>query len=174
MSGDFAHSLKIDSIRDGDRLDLAASEEERRATAERLGLDSIDRLDAHAVLARKGLMVEAHGRVTASLKQSCVVTGEPVAAHLDEPFDIMFTPEPQPERSDQEVELGSADCDVVFHDGGSIDLGAAIADTLALALDPYPRSAGAEAALREAGVISEEQAGPFAALAALKTGSEGS
>ena len=35
-------------------------------------------------------------------------------------------------------------------------------------LDPYPRSANAEDALRVAGVISEEEAGPFAAFAALK------
>ena len=69
---------------------------------------------------------------------------------------------------DEEVELGAKDCDLVFHDGATIDLGAAVADTLALALDPYPRSAGAEAALKDAGVISEEEAGPFAALAQLK------
>jgi hypothetical protein len=37
-----------------------------------------------------------------------------------------------------------------------------------LALDPYPRSAGADAALKEAGVLSEIEAGPFAALAKLK------
>jgi uncharacterized metal-binding protein YceD (DUF177 family) len=172
MSDDFAHCLKIDQIRDGDRIDLMASQGERTAIAERLRLESLARLDAHAVLARKGAAVEAHGRLHASLEQACVVTGEPVPAHVDEPFDIIFTPAPEQERSDQEVELGSADCDVVFHDGSRIDLGAAIADTLALALDPYPRSAGAEAALREAGVLSEEQAGPFAALAALKKENE--
>ena len=174
MSDDFAHHLRIDHIREGDRLDLAASETERQATAERLGLDSIDRLEAHAVLSRKGPVVEAHGRVNAALNQSCVVTGDPVPAQLDEPFAIVFTPEPDAARSDEEVELGAADCDVVFHDGSTIDLGAAIADTLALALDPYPRSAAAEAALKEAGVLTEGQAGPFAALAALKTGGSGS
>jgi len=174
MSEGFAHNLKIDHIRDGDRLDLTPSEEERRAIAERLGLESLDRLEAHAVLSRKKMVVEAHGRVLASLRQSCVVTGDPVPAHVDEPFNIVFTPEPEPARSDEEVELGAADCDVVFHDGTTIDLGAAIADTLALGLDPYPRSAGAEAALREAGVLSEAQAGPFAALAALRKGSESS
>jgi len=171
MSDDFAHHLRIDRIRDGDRLDLVAPDIERQATAERLGLESIQRLEAHAILSRKGLAVEAHGRVLASLTQSCVVTGDPMPACVDEPFDILFTPAPEPARSDEEVELGPADCDVVFHDGSTIDLGGAIADTLALSLDPYPRSAGAEAALKEAGVLSEEQAGPFAALAALKKGS---
>ena len=61
-----------------------------------------------------------------------------------------------------------ADLDTIFHDGSAIDLGGAVTDTLALAIDPYPRSAEADSALKEAGVISEEEAGPFAALAALK------
>ena len=174
MTGDFARHLKIDHIRDGDRLDLVATEEERHAIADRLGLESLDRLEAHAVLDRKNMVVQAHGRLLASLQQSCVVTGDAVPAHVDEAFHIVFTPEPEPSRSDEEVELGAADCDVVFHDGTNIDLGAAIADTLALGLDPYPRSAGAELALREAGVLSEAQAGPFAALAALRKGSENS
>jgi hypothetical protein len=59
----------------------------------------------------------------------------------------------------------------VFYDGGIIDLGSAIADTLALSLNPYPRSAGADAALKEAGILTEAEAGPFAALAQLKKGS---
>ena len=69
---------------------------------------------------------------------------------------------------DEEFELGADELDTLFHDGQAIDLGAAIADSLALGLDPYPRSPNAEEALRQAGVISEEEAGPFAALAALK------
>ena len=56
----------------------------------------------------------------------------------------------------------------VFYTGGAIDLGEAAAETLALVLDPFPRSPGAQAALREAGVLNEEEAGPFAALAKLK------
>ena len=61
-------------------------------------------------------------------------------------------PSPPADAPDEEIELGEADCDVVFYDGATIDLGGAIADTLALSLDPYPRSAGADAALKEAGV----------------------
>jgi hypothetical protein len=76
---------------------------------------------------------------------------------------------PEPKAiADEEIELSPEDCDVVFHDGAMIELGSAIADTLALSVDPYPRSAGADAALKEAGVLSESEAGPFAALAALK------
>jgi uncharacterized metal-binding protein YceD (DUF177 family) len=168
VSDTFAHQLRLDQIRDGERLDLAADESERDAIARRLGLESLSCLEAHAALTRKGDVIRAQGRLASALEQACVVTGEPVAAHVDEPFDLIFMPEPAADSKDEEIELGESDLDVVFHDGAAIDLGSAIADTLALNLDPYPRSAGAEAALKEAGVMSEAEASPFAALAKLR------
>lgn len=170
MRDGFAHRLRLDSIRGGERLDLVADESERQAVAGRLRLESLDRFDAHVTLDRDGSRIHARGRIRAALRQSCVATGEPVAEHVDEPFEVVFLPEPQPGRPDEEVELAEEDCDVVFHDGAAIDLGTALADTLALSIDPYPRSASAEVALREAGVMTEEQAGPFAALAKLRKG----
>jgi uncharacterized metal-binding protein YceD (DUF177 family) len=168
----FAHQLRLDQIRDGERLDLAADDRERASIARRIGIAGLDRLEAHVTLTRSGKTVRASGRLGASLEQSCVITNEPVPAHIDEPFEIVFLPEPEPTNADEEVELAEADCDVVFYDGAMIDLGTAIADSLALSLDPYPRSAGADAALKEAGVLSEEQASPFAALAQLKKASD--
>lgn len=168
MSDRFAHHLRLDQIRDGERLDLAADEGEREAIAKRLGLSGIERIEAHVTLTKTGEIVRAAGRLTASLDQSCVVTNDPVPAHVDEPFELIFTREPATGPGEEEIELGEQDCDIVFYEGGAIDLGTAVADTLALSLDPYPRSAGAEAALKEAGVLTEEQASPFAALAALK------
>jgi len=165
---DFAHRLVLDQIRDGDRLDIVADDEERSAVAGRLGLLNLDRFEAHAVLSRDGQKVRANGRLKAALDQSCVATGEAVPAHIDEPFDLLFVPEPKGRSADEEIELGEDELDTIFHDGSAIDLGGAIADTLALSLDPYPRSAGADAALKEAGVLTEEEASPFAALAALK------
>ncbi len=165
---DFAHRLTLDRIRDGDRLDLVADEAERAAVAVRLDLASLERLDAHAVLNRDAEFVRARGRVKASLEQRCVATGDPLPVRIDESFDLRFVPEPQIAGGDEEFELGAEDLDTLFHDGQAIDLGAAIADSLALGLNPYPRSPNAEEALRQAGVISEEEAGPFAALAALK------
>lgn len=168
MNDRFAHHLRLDQIGNGERLDLVADDAERRSIADRLALRTIDRLEAHVTLSQTGRLVRAEGRIAATLEQSCVVTGEPVIAHVDEPFALMFMPEPQGTGRDEEIELGAEDCDVVFYDGSKIDLGTAIADTLALSIDPYPRSAGADAVLRKAGVLTEEQASPFAALAALK------
>jgi uncharacterized metal-binding protein YceD (DUF177 family) len=159
--------IPLDQLRDGDRIDLVATEEDRTAIADRLGLASIDRLEAHAALSRDGQAIGAKGRIKASLEQSCVATGEAVPALVDEPFDLRFVPEPKAQ-AEEEIELGEDELETIFHDGSAIDLGGAIADTLALSLDPYPRSAGADAALKEAGVMSEEEASPFAALAALK------
>ena len=162
---EFVHRLQLDQIRGGDRIDINANSGELSAIASRLRLLSLDRLDAHAVLARDGERVTATGRLKASLSQACVATGEPVAEHVDEAFNLSFVPAPTVE---EELELDADQLDTIFHDGASIDLGTAIADTLALAVDPYPRSATADAALRDAGVLTEEQVGPFAALAALK------
>ena len=58
--------------------------------------------------------------------------------------------------------------DVVFYDGAAIDLGEAVAETLVLSLDPYPRAPGAGETLKAAGVKSEEEAGPFGALVGLR------
>ena len=168
MSDGFDCRLPLAQVRDGERVDLVATPEDCAAIAKRLGLLSIDRLEAHAVIGREGDKVTATGRIKAALEQSCVASGEPVPARIDEPFELVFLPEPKG-RPDEEVELGEGELDVVFHDGGAIELGTAIADTLSLVLDPYPRGPNADEALKAAGVLSEEQAGPFAALAALKS-----
>jgi uncharacterized metal-binding protein YceD (DUF177 family) len=168
MSDRFAHQLRLDQIRDGERLDLVADDAERSAIAKRLSLASLERLEAHVMVTRTGDIIRAEGRLIAAAEQSCVVTGDPVAGHIDQPFAILFVPEPSSGGGEAELELGEADCDTVFYEAAQIDLGTAIADTLALSLDPYPRSAGAEAALKEAGVLTEEQASPFAILAQLK------
>jgi len=169
---EFGHRIAIDSIRDGHRIDITAGAAEREAVADRLGLLSLECFKAHVTLDREGSRVKAAGRIGASLEQSCIATGDPVAEHIDEPFELIFIPEPSQAAPDEEIELGEADCDVVFYEGGAIDLGTAIADTLALAMNSYPRSAAADAALKEAGVLSESNAGPFAALAKLKRGSD--
>jgi uncharacterized metal-binding protein YceD (DUF177 family) len=105
--------------------------------------------------------------MTASAVQSCVVTGDPIPVQIDQDFAVRFVAE-DTDIGVEEIELSAEDCDIMEHDGQHIDLGEAVSQTLGLALDPYPRSANAEARLREAGVKSEEEAGPFGALAALK------
>ena len=172
MSENFSCRLNLDRVHDGERIYLIASDIERADIAQRIGLVSLERLAAHCVLDRKGIgdqtgSIRARGRIKASLTQACVATGEPMPAYIDEAFELHFEPEPT-RAPDDEIELSGDELDVIFHDGSAIELGEAIADTLAVSLDPYPRGPNAEVALQEAGVLSAEQAGPFAALAALK------
>jgi uncharacterized metal-binding protein YceD (DUF177 family) len=157
----------IGTLRDGQRLEITADEEERATTARRLDLLGLERFEAAVSLGRKGEEVRATGRIHARVIQACVATGEPVVGEVDEEVHLLFRPEPVGE-PDEEIELSGEDLDVIFHDGREIDLGGALADELSLVLDLYPRSPGADDVLREAGVLSEEQVGPFAALAALK------
>jgi uncharacterized metal-binding protein YceD (DUF177 family) len=166
---DFSRVVALDTIGDVPRaMTLEADAEERQALARRFRLIAVDTLSAEAALSRKGQVVTATGRLTAAVVQSCVATGAPVPEQIDEPFEIVFRPPPTDARPDEEIELDESEMDVVFYDGGSIDLGEAVAETLALALDPYPRAPDAEAALKAAGVKSEAEAGPFGALASLR------
>jgi uncharacterized metal-binding protein YceD (DUF177 family) len=169
MSPEFSRTVRIDTLGGGPRaIEIGANQDERAALARRFGLVSVERLSAEASLVRRGDEVFATGRLSAAVVQSCVATEEPVPAVIDEPFEIRFRPHPEGGGGEEEIELGEGELDVIFYDGALIDVGEAAAETLALSLDPYPRSPAAEQALREAGVKSEEEAKPAGALAGLK------
>lgn len=166
---EFSRTVRIDTLGPAPRpLSIGADEAERAALATRFDLIAIGQLSAEAELSRHGEAVRASGRLTAQVTQSCVATGEPVAATVAEAFRIEFRPHPAGGGSDEEIELSEGELDVVFYDGAAVDLGEAVAESLSLALDPYPRSPQAEAALREAGVQREEDVRPAGPLAGLK------
>ena len=167
MTPEFSRPQRLDTIGAGEsRVSVEADTAERAALARRFGLIAIDRLAADYAIRRDAAGIVARGHLSGAVVQPCSVTGDRVPAKIEEDFAIRFVPEGG--GNDDEVELSEDDCDTVFYSGGAIDLGEAAAETLALALDPFPRSPGAEAALREAGVLGEEEAGPFAALAKLR------
>ncbi|QAY77011.1 DUF177 domain-containing protein [Sphingosinicella sp. BN140058] len=173
MSPEFSRSYRVDTLGGGARqIAIEAEADERSAVAKRFGLVAIDRLAAEAALTRAGEIVTARGSISAAVTQSCVGTGEPVEERIEEDFVVEFRPHPESSGGEEEIELSEGELDVVFYDGAAIDLGEAVAETLSLALNPFPRSPAAEEALRAAGVKSEEEAqaesSPFAALGALK------
>jgi uncharacterized metal-binding protein YceD (DUF177 family) len=166
---EFSRSVRIDTLGPAPRqVSIGANADERAALARRFGLVAIDHLSAEAALTLNGETVTATGSLEAKVTQSCVASNLPVAAELNEEFRIHFRPQPGVGRADEEIELSESEMDVVFYEGAAIDLGEAVAETLSLSLDPYPRSPEADSTLRDAGVKSEAEAGPFAALAALK------
>ena len=113
--------LSLAQLRDGQRIELSASEAERAAIAGRLDLLGLDRLEATLTLARDGQRILAEGRLRAAVTQACVATGEPVPAMVDEKVALAFLPEPSG-TPDEELELSGDDLDVIFHDGREIDL----------------------------------------------------
>ena len=168
MTPEFSHTFRLDELGDGSRaVSIAAGETERAALAARFGLIGIEKLEAEAELTRDGEIVTATGTLRAEVTQACVASGEPVPARIAEDFALRFVPVGA-ELSGDEVELEESDLDEINYEGSAIDLGEAVAQTMALALEPFPRAPSADEKLREAGVIGEEDAGPFAALKALK------
>ncbi len=165
---EFSHIVKLDEIGVGIlKRHLSADATERAALAERFGLESLDSLEADLAVSRGPKGILADGRINAVLSQYCVATGDPVPALLDEPMIVRFVTEPAVAPG-AEIELEPEDGDTMFHDGQGVDLGEAVAQSLGLALDPYPRSADAQERLKAAGVKSEEEVAPLGALAGLK------
>jgi uncharacterized metal-binding protein YceD (DUF177 family) len=166
---EFSRPERIDTIGAGERsVTIAADANERTALATRFGLVSIDRLEATLAVRQEAGGIAVRGRVGADVVQACTVTDEPMPVTVDEPVALRFVSEGGAD-ADDEIELDEGALDTIPYEGGAIDLGEAAAETMALALDPFPRSAGAAAALREAGVLSEEEeaARPKGALAGL-------
>ena len=166
---EFSHIVRLSAIGSKPLTGkLVASEDERRALSLRFDIPTISSITATYKLVSGERGVAFTGSLTSDLHQSCAITGEPTPVHVDEEFDILFIPKADPDILDQEIELSEDECDLVEYENGQIDLGEAIAQTLYLSLDPYLRGPDADAIARKKGLKSEEEAGPFGALAALK------
>jgi uncharacterized metal-binding protein YceD (DUF177 family) len=166
---ELSRPIRLDAIGSaGLTVTITADATERAALAARFGLVALDRFEAAIRLERDGDKVRAEGSLIAEVVQSCIATAEPIATTIDEKFALRFVPETSMADGD-EIELSETDCDTLAHDGKAIELGEAIAETLALAIDPFPRSPDADAALRGAGVLGEDEpraaSSPFAGLA---------
>ena len=176
MTPEFSRTERIDQIGAAERtVAITADEGERAALARRFELVSIERLEASFAVRAEAGGVLATGRVAGDVTQACSATGEPLTARVDEAVQLRFVE--QLGGSEEELELSPDALDVLPIENGAIDLGEAAAETLLLALDPFPRAPGAQAKLAQAGVIGEEeaqaQASPFGALADLKRKLEG-
>ena len=147
-------------------ITIEAGAEERKALARRFGIVAIHQLQATVALERAGEAVMARGRLHAAIVQSCAVSGEDLAVRIDEPLALRFVPAAEPE--EEELELAESDLDEIPFEGHVFDLGEAVAQSLALAIDPYATGPEAERVRKEAGLSDEAASGPFAALAALK------
>ncbi len=147
-------------------VSITATDEECAALAKRFDLVAVDMLNTRATLVLVDQGIEARGTLRARVTQRCVATDAPLVARLTEEFSIRFIASRAEESAADEIEINADECDIIEHDGQNIDLGEAVAQTLLLALDPFPRAPGAEDVLKKAGVKSEDDlvTGTFAGL----------
>jgi len=145
---------------------LVATEAERQALARRFGLVSIGSLEATLTLTADGDTIAARGKLDAKIVQSCAVSGDDLPVSVAEKVDLRFVPEQ--EIADEELELESDDLDEIPYAGHTFDVGEAVAQSLALAIDPYATGPRADRVRKEKGLLEPGAAGPFGALAALK------
>lgn len=134
---------------------LVASEEQRAALARRFGLQQIGSLTGQLLVTRAGDAAQVEGQWAAAVVQSCVVSAAPVHAEVGGPLALRFEPAP---KDGGEIELESEALDVLHMEDGSIDLGEALAQSLLLALEPFPRADEKELAEARHHLLSEEEA----------------
>ncbi|TGQ95454.1 DUF177 domain-containing protein [Mesorhizobium sp. M8A.F.Ca.ET.208.01.1.1] len=129
---------------------IEADPAQRAALAEAHGLLSVEAYRAELLVAswkRNGVKVS--GRVEADITQACIVTLDPVQAHIDEPVEALLLPEDsklgrQGFDGGGEILLDAdgPDSPETFS-GDTIDVGALAEQFFGLAIDPYPRKPGA-------------------------------
>ena len=154
----------------GRDLSVSLDEPTRAALSEILKVSAVDSFEASLTVTPLRGGIRALGRLVADIVQPSVVTFEPVGQHVDEPIDRVFLPEAQAHKPTpgSEVFIDLEDDDFPDHiDGPEVDLSALLIETLALAIDPYPRRPGES--LDSLGIdVGAGPASPFAALEKLK------
>ncbi|HEY4202178.1 MAG TPA: DUF177 domain-containing protein [Devosiaceae bacterium] len=163
-------SIRIDHLPpEGRGLKLVTTVEQRTAIAERLQVSAVESLDAdlQAVKFRGGIRV--FGRLRAVVVQPCVVTFVPVTQAIDEPVERIFLPTTAAAKGRDEVFVDVDEEDEPdYFDGPEADLSELIIESLALAIDPYPRAPGASVGALDVKLDKDEPESPFARLKALR------
>lgn len=164
-------SYRTTQIPDGGlRESRVATEGERAAIAAELSLLACDVLDTRFSIRALGKgYYRLAGDLKARLKQSCVITLEPVDEEVKAAFDVEYRPVAQlPQGSADEVEALSA-AEIEPIERGEIDAGRIVFETLVANLNPFPRKDGAAFEGGDAGE-GEKPAGPFDVLKKLQGG----
>ena len=124
-------------------FDHRATAGECAALARRLGLESLVDLLVAGTLRRMeddGTVV-LQARFIADVVQLCVVSLVPIERRLEVPLELVYQPANGSDAADtREVEMAFDEPDppeLLIDD--AIDIGAAVVEHLALAIDPYPR-----------------------------------
>lgn len=156
-AAEFARLIRIHEIGAPVRHEsLSAAPAECAGLARRFDLVDLDVLTAELDVHRSAGAIRVSGRFQARGAQPCVVSAEAVPFALDAPIDVNFSDGAA--LADAEIELTDAELDELPLDGDTLDLGELVAQSLALALDPWPRAPEERRAAAARHLISEAQA----------------
>ena len=167
MTPEFSRLMDIRNLPDG-VLTLAADTAELAALAKRIGVEAIERFEVEVTLVRGGSTIDVTGRIAAHVTQMCAISNEPFATTVNEPLALRFVPETAPSAAEIELEIDSEASDEIAYDGTQFDLGEELAQSLALAIDPYATGPNADGVREETGLSDRASGGAFAALATFK------
>ena len=173
---EFSVPVDIRALHDAPQQ-LAASTDECAALAIRFGLEAIQSLTADIAYHAEGETIIAKGALSADIMQQCVISLEPFACMIAQDFAISFCPAQamqailaEGEAAEEDsFEIEADDCDIMPYTDGRFDIGEAVAQTLALALNPFPRGPDADKIAQKHGLVTEvPKDNPFAVLQQLK------
>lgn len=121
----------------------------------------------------KGRGVRLRGEVSATIRQACIATLQPLEAHIEEPVELLMVPDdsrlarPKIVEGEMIVSAEGEDLPETF-ENGRIDVGALAEEFFALAIPLYPRSEHAPVADEFVPDESDKAENPFAILSRLK------
>ena len=140
----------VDGLVDKDmKVNFPLNAGERKILCDHLDLQAIEDWEGTVWLRRTADQEGIVLRVTfaANVIQSCVVTLEPLRNRVQQSFTNLYLPEDRLEGAGEMmdvefvIDVEDDDFPEVLQEGG-IDVGEAIVEQFALALDPYPRTPG--------------------------------
>lgn len=151
---------------EGKQVHLTANEAERAALAKRCDIVRVDRLEADLVLTRHDRDVAVAGTMRADIVQPCAVSAEDLPVTIEEEIALRFVPAVPRDVAEEEIELDAEDLDEIEYEGTQIDVGEAVAQSLALAIDPFLTGPQADEARQR--LTEQDKGSAFAALKDLK------
>ena len=164
------------------RKKISASPQQRKDLARRMGVISVDRLEADLRVQRteNKFLIHVTGTFKGQVTRECAVTAEPIQSEVEGEVEGWFAEsekaislakirhEKTSQMVNSEVPILSDKDDPDMIEDGMFDLGELVVQHAILEVDPYPRSDNAE----HPDVLTEEEAAqqkkninnPFAAL----------